>query len=154
MRAIVAALIAGLSLSLPLLAQEAGGPEKSVWSLENAYWRYVQAYDLAQYRTLWSENFLGWPLTSPEPARKEHITDWLTAHSAAGDSLTSYRLEPLAAQALGDDVTVTYRIHMTWRAKDGAETPAALRILHTWRRSGGSWQIISGMAAAPDAQGH
>jgi ketosteroid isomerase-like protein len=129
--------------------------ENKVWPLEDTYWRYVQADDLEHYRTLWHKNFLGWPLSTPEPVRRDHITDWITAHTSAGETLKSYELERLAAQATGDDVTLAYRVHMTWIGNDGVAKPTILRVIHTWRRgAGGKWQIISGMAAPPNAQGH
>lgn len=148
--AIIAALFA-----TPLFAAAPSADEKAVWSLEDAYWRYVKADDLEHYRTLWHSDFLGWPLASPEPVHKEHITDWITAHTGIGETLKSYDLERLAAQATGDYVTVAYRVRLTWTGKDGVDKPSGLRVIHTWVHSaGGKWQIISGMAASPNAQGH
>jgi ketosteroid isomerase-like protein len=148
--AIIAALLAA-----PLCAAQPTAAEKAVWSLEDSYWRYVQAHDLERYRTLWHSDFLGWPLSSPEPVRKEHITDWIVAHTGSGETLKSYDLERLVAQATGDYVTVTYRVRMTWVTKDGVAKPSTLRVIHTWiHNPGHEWQIISGMAAPPDAQGH
>jgi ketosteroid isomerase-like protein len=118
-------------------------------------WRYVKSNDLERYRTLWHSDFLGWPTTSPVPVRKEHITDWITAHTSKGEILKSYDLERLEAQQTGDDVTVTYRIHTTWVGKDGVDKPSISRIIHTWRHnSDRTWKIISGMGAYADAQGH
>jgi ketosteroid isomerase-like protein len=148
--AIVAALFA-----TPLPAASPSADEKAVWSLEDSYWLYVKANDLDHYRTLWHTDFLGWPLASPEPVHKEHITDWITAHTSLGETLKSYDLERLAAQATSDCVTVAYRVHLAWIGKDGVEKPSSLRVIHTWLHSAGAkWQIISGMAAAPNAQGH
>ncbi|MBV8146872.1 MAG: nuclear transport factor 2 family protein [Gammaproteobacteria bacterium] len=146
---LVAALSAG-----PLLAGQPAA-EKEVWSLEDSYWKYVQANDLEGYRTLWHEDFLGWPLSSPEPVHKAHITDWITAHTSSGETLRSYSLERLEAQATANYVTVTYRVRLNWVDKAGVEKPGSLRVIHTWLGSvGHKWQIISGMAAAPNAQGH
>jgi hypothetical protein len=154
MKSLVILAAAALLLGLPAARAAAHAAEQEVWAMEEAYWRYVQANDLDHYRTLWSEDFLGWPLSSPEPLRKDHITGWITAHTQAGETLRSYHLERLLAQATDDYVTVTYRVRMTWASASAGETPGALRVIHTWRRIGGHWQIISGLAAAPDAQGH
>jgi ketosteroid isomerase-like protein len=155
MNRIVCPAIVAVLLASPLSAAPPAGAEKDVWSLEDSYWRYVQTNDLDGYRTLWHSDFLGWPLANPEPARKEHITDWIAAHTGKGETLKSYELERLAAQATGDYVTVAYRIHTTWVDKDGTDKTSTSRILHTWLHSaGGKWQIISGMAAPPDAHGH
>ena len=142
-------------LTSRLLAGQPVAETKEVWSLEDTYWRYVKSNDLEHYRTLWHSDFLGWPTTSPEPVRKEHITDWITAHTSKGETLKSYDLERLEAQLTGDDVTVTYRIHTTWVGKDGVDKPSISRIIHTWRHNADrTWKIISGMGAYADAQGH
>jgi len=119
MNRIACPAIGAVLLAFPLFASQPSADEKEVWSLEDSYWRYVQANDLDRYRTLWHADFLGWPLSSPEPVRKERITDWITAHTSTGETLKSYDLQRLAAQASGDHVTVTYRVHMTWVNKDG-----------------------------------
>jgi hypothetical protein len=36
--------------------------EAQIWNLEKAYWEYVKTNDLEQYRGLWHENFVGWPV--------------------------------------------------------------------------------------------
>jgi ketosteroid isomerase-like protein len=148
------AIVAALFIS-PLFAGQPSADERAVWSLEDTYWRYVQTNDLEHYRTLWHNDFLGWPLSSPEPVHKEHITDWIAAHTSNGESLKSYDLERLAAQTTSNYVTVAYRTRMTWIGKDGMEKSSTIRVVHTWlREAGGKWQIISGMAASPNAQGH
>lgn len=151
---------AGLSILVALFtgtafASQPSADERAVWSLEDTYWRYVQTNDMEHYRTLWHSDFLGWPLTNPEPVHKDHITDWIAAHTNIGETLKSYDLERLAAQATGNHVTVAYRIRMTWVGQDGVDKPSTIRVLHTWQGdAGGRWQIISGMAASPNAQGH
>ncbi|MBS0581226.1 MAG: nuclear transport factor 2 family protein [Proteobacteria bacterium] len=154
MKFILAFVILALLPASPLLAGAPTPTEKEVWSLEDAYWRYVQANDMDRYRTLWAKDFLGWPLSSPEPLRKDHITDWIAQHTRAGESLKSYSLERLASQETEGCVTLAYRVKLTWISRDGTDTPGSLRVIHTWRHIGGQWQIISGMAAAPNAQGH
>lgn len=155
MKRIASSAIAVVLLAGPLFAGLPAEPEKEVWSLEDTYWRYVQANDLERYRTLWHGDFLGWPSSSPEPVRKAHISDWITAHTSVGERLKSYDLERLPAQAIGDYVTVTYRVRMTWVNKEGVDRPSSLRVIHTWLHNAGHrWQIISGMSAPLNAQGH
>jgi hypothetical protein len=71
--------------------QSATNYEAQVWSLEKAYWEYVKANDLEKYRALWHEDFLGWPLVSPSPIGKEHITDWITVNTSTGLKLRRTR---------------------------------------------------------------
>lgn len=148
-------IIVFVLLTAALLAGQPSVHEKEVWSLEDAYWQYVKANDFEHYLTLWHSDFLGWPLSSPEPAGKDQITGWITAHTGKGETLKSYELERLKAHAIGDYVTVTYRIRLTWTDKNGTDKPGSLRLIHTWLRdAGGKWQIISGMSAPTNAEGH
>jgi hypothetical protein len=150
-----AAFVLAALLTSPLFAGQPAADEKAVWSLEDTYWRYVQTNDLEHYRTLWHNDFLGWPLSNPEPARKANITDWISAHASKGETLKAYKIERLVAQATGNHVTVAYRVHMTWVGRDGVELPSTIRVIHTWLQdTGQKWQIISGMAAPTNAQGH
>lgn len=148
-------MMAVVLLTSALFAMPPAADADQVWSLENSYWQYVKANDLQQYRTLWHASFLGWPSISPEPLRKDHITDWITARTSKGETLKSYDLERLTTQVTDNMATVTYRVRLTWADTNGAGQPSTIRIIHTWVRSpGGSWQIISGMSAPTDAQGH
>ena len=69
--------LVGLCAALPAVGQQSAN-EQAVWKLESAYWNYVKAVDLDGYRTLWHRDFVGWPSSSAQPARKDHITDWIT----------------------------------------------------------------------------
>ena len=145
-----------LVLLVPTLcAGQRTGDEKEIWSMEEAYWRYVQANDLSRYRSLWHADFLGWPSVSPEPLRKDHITNWITDHTSKGENLKSYNLERLAVQVTNDVATTAYRIRLMWTDRNGAGQSGTFRVIHTLRRNAdGRWQIISGMSAPTDAQGH
>jgi ketosteroid isomerase-like protein len=141
--------------SVTVFAEQHSAYEKDVWSLENSYWQYVKANDFEHYLTLWDANFVGWPLSSPEPAGKGQITEWITAHTNKGETLQAYDVERLKAYFGDRYATVTYRVHMTWTNKKGTDVPGSLRVIHTWlRNADGRWQIISGMAAPVNAEGH
>ena len=148
-------LLVTILLATALFASDQSTDEEKVWSLEQDYWRFVQTNDLDHYRGLWHPQFLGWPTMSPEPVRKEHITDWITAHASKGDTLKSYRLERLTTQEIDNNVTTTYRVTAVWADKDGKEQPGTVRIIHTWLRNAhGTWEIVSGMSAPTNAEGH
>jgi ketosteroid isomerase-like protein len=154
-RAVVAAATVWACIPGAALAGPPSANEGQVWALEDSYWSYVKANDMERYRMLWRSDFLGWPLHDPEPVHRDHITDWITAHTSVGETLRSYEVERLAAQASANYVTVAYRVRLTWVTRQGVEKPAGLRVLHTWLKGpDAGWQILSGMAAAPDAQGH
>ncbi len=156
MARIVALITVAVMLAPALFGTTPSVDADKLWSLEQAYWQYVQAKDFEQYRTLWNANFLGWPSVSPEPLGKDHITDWITIHTEKGETLKSYDLERLTTRITGNAATVTYRARLIWADKNGtAGQPAVIRIIHTWvRQEDGSWQIISGMSAPANAEGH
>lgn len=155
MKRIVCALILVFTFVSVALAQKSSADEEKVWAREQAYWKYVQAADLEGYRSLWHQKFLGWPFFSPEPVGKNHITDWITDYTGKGQRLKSYDLERRELQVIDNLVTVTYRVRATWANKDNVATTQSTRIIHTWiRNPDGTWQIISGMSAPTDAEGH
>jgi ketosteroid isomerase-like protein len=150
-----AIVVVVIALASVLFAAQRSADEKEVWSLEDAYWQYVKANDFERYRTLWHADFLGWPYSSPEPTGKDQITEWVTAHTSKGETLKSYEVERLRAQVTGNYATVTYRARLIWTDKNGTDKPGSLRIIHTWLHdAGGKWQIISGMGAPTNAEGH
>lgn len=142
-----------LSFFVPVASAAPLSAQDQVWSLEKAYWKYVQTNDLQGYSALWNDDFVGWPSVSPEPLRKGRITDWITTHTSKGETLKSYNLQRLIIQVTGNITITTYRVRLTWAGKKGAGQPSTTRIIHTWVRNAGRWQIISGMSAPTDAQG-
>lgn len=145
--------VAGLCAALPATGQVAQQPasanEQAVWKLETAYWNYVKAADLDGYRTLWHKDFVGWPSSSAQPARKDHITDWITASTDKGVRLQWYSIEPAASQATENIVVTHYWVTAFWADKAGkGEAPETTRITHTWIKTttGGGWQIVGGMS--------
>jgi hypothetical protein len=121
--------------------------EKAVWKLEHSYWEYVRALDLENYRNLWHPNFVGWPSSSAKPARKDHITDWITDSTKKGLHLKAYTLEPAASQATENVVVTHYWLSEHWVDKGGQGKSDTIKLTHTWIRTPGGWQIIGGMAA-------
>ncbi len=132
-----------------------GPTEQEIWNLEKAYWEYVKTNDLEKYRALWHDDFVGWPSISPEPVRKDHITDWITNKTSTGLKLESYEIEQRAIKVTGDIAIVHYRIKMNWAKIDtgGVDRTDAVRITHTWIRNGNTWQILGGMSAPVNAEG-
>ena len=145
----ILAVLVLLSSSLLAQTQE----ETAVWKLEHQYWEYVKAVDLDGYRTLWHPNFVGWPQSSPEPARKNHITDWIKLHSDKGEQLQSYSLKQAASQFTDNVVVTHYWLTSVWGDKSATGSPQTVRITHTWMRVKDGWQIIGGMSAPVNAQG-
>ncbi len=132
--------------AVPAFSQQSA-EEQEVWKLEHAYWEYVKALDLEGYRSLWHRDFVGWPSSSAEPARKDHITDWIKKFTDKGLRLKSYTLTPAASQATGDVVITHYWMTDLWVDKQDRGEPDNTKITHTWIRTPEGWQIIGGMSA-------
>jgi ketosteroid isomerase-like protein len=135
------------AVSSPGIKQSLSSPnEQSLWSLEHAYWRYVQDNDLPAYISLWHQDFLGWPAVSPVPVHKDHITDWITSQTSKGLAFKSMELKPAAIQFSGNVALTYYWITYKLLDKDANGTTHNLRVTHTWLNDGKNWQIIGGMS--------
>jgi ketosteroid isomerase-like protein len=135
-----------LTLCAVAVVAQQSAEEQAVWKLEHTYWEYVKAQDLASYRQLWHDDFVGWPNSSAEPVRKDHISDWITNYAAKGLHLKSNTLKPAASQKSGQLVVVHYWVTMVWAGANGSEQPETIRVMHTWLKGEKGWQIISGMS--------
>jgi hypothetical protein len=141
-------LLAMLAMLACAAFAEQSANEVEVWRLEHAYWEYVKAVDLVSYRALWHENFVGWPDSSSQPVRKDHITDWITASTSKGEHLKWYLLKPAASQATENMVVTHYWLTGVWADKDGQGKPETSRITHTWIKVPSGWQIVGGMSSS------
>jgi ketosteroid isomerase-like protein len=127
------------------------GIEQTLWSLERAYWRFVEDNDLRAYQALWHRDFTGWPSISAAPVTKDHITDWITSRTSKGLAFKTGEFKPAAIHVAGDVVVIYYWITATWRDKAGKGEAQTSRIAHTWVREGKEWQIIGGMSMPENA---
>ncbi len=150
MRDTTVAVLLTVMLSLSVWADGATD-EEAVWQLEEAYWLHVRNNDLATYRTLWDERFVGWPGFSDKPVGKESIGAWIAPLHANPAETYDYELTRAAVRSFGDVVVVHYLVQDFMRsAENGAiiRQRDNYRITHTWQRRGDTWQIITGMSGA------
>jgi ketosteroid isomerase-like protein len=143
-------LLAVICAAAPARAQQSYN-EKAVWKLETTYWEDVKALDLDSYRNLWHENFVGWPYSSSQPARKDHITDWIKAHTDKGETLVWFELKPADSRTAEDVVVTEYWLTSLWADKAGHGEPFTQRVTHTWIKTANGWEIIAGMSASVPA---
>jgi ketosteroid isomerase-like protein len=141
------AVPAGMQNARNSTASSAKADEDKVWQLERSYWEYVKALDVPGYKSLWHDDFVGWPSTATAPMHKDHITDWLEEERVAQDKLQCYKLEPAGFTVVGDVAVTHYHLTEHWLDKNGKGEPRTIKVTHTWLRVKDSWQIIGGMAA-------
>jgi hypothetical protein len=120
MRKIVLTVVLTLLASAALWSENTAD-EKAVWKLEEAYWKYVKSNDVKSYRTLWDENFIGWPGFSNEPMEKASIGDWIAPLHKNPDEQYGYELTPKALRSFGDVVVVHYLVRDFYRSPGTGE---------------------------------
>lgn len=123
--------------------------EDEVWQMEENYWKYVKAGDVEKYRSLWNDDFVGWPCSMSHPSRKVNIGDWVIRIRDEKIQV-SYSLHREAVQYFGDVAVAHYSTPIIYRHSDGTVTGEGqlLKFTHTWKKFGDQWQIITGMCAA------
>lgn len=150
MRNAAIAILLVFFFSLSAWSDESADGE-AVWQLEEAYWRYVKSNDLANYRSLWNERFVGWPGFSDHPVGKEGIGEWIAPLHANPAETYDFQLTREAVRSFDDVVVVHYLVQDFMRSSESGDIIRyrdRYRITHTWQRNGDSWQIITGMSGA------
>jgi Domain of unknown function (DUF4440) len=119
---------------------------QAVWKLEELYWRYVQAGEVDNYRTLWDEGFRGWPCKNQHTATKAEIGNWVRDIRDQKVKLT-YSLTLDGAADFGDIVVIYYKTPVIYEYPDGrvVDRDKVFKFTHTWRKTGKTWLIIGGM---------
>jgi ketosteroid isomerase-like protein len=135
-----------LAIAEQTFAADTANDQRTLWNRERAYWQHVEKNDLAAYRNLWHEDFLGWPAISASPVGKNHITDWITSQTSKGLTFKAGEFKPAALKVTGDVAFACYWITFRWVDKDGNGEAHTLRITHAWLRNGNDWRIIGGMS--------
>jgi hypothetical protein len=142
MRVPIGVAVCALALlsTLPATAKPAPGDVAAVWALEGRYWSSVQARDDAAYRSLFHEEFIGWPCGQDTPRPKSWI-----AVGTLKMGPSSPVLDERSATGSRDFVVVYYRATDQAPQPDGSLKPRVRSFTHTWVRMGASWQVIGGM---------
>ena len=112
---VLIAVLLGLLTSASVAAEPTTAQvEQAIWKLEHAYWGYVQENDIPAYLRLWHKDVVAWPSANAAPARKDHITDWLTSKTSSGFKYQVEEFKPGAIQVTGSVVVVYYWISFKW----------------------------------------
>ena len=117
--------------------------EAEVWALEEDYWRYLKAGDVAGYMRLWDAGFRGWPCALMQPAGKGGVAK-MVEDVRDGELKVSYSLTYQGAASYEGLVVVHYGV-VEELDRMGVVTPMRVKITHTWKRFGKQWRIVGGM---------
>jgi ketosteroid isomerase-like protein len=128
-------------------AQSSEKIKDEVWQRELQYWEYVKSNDTTGYRTLWHDNFLGYPDTE-RITGKDKIANWLKDMHSNKDRRYEFVLNKKIVNPFGDIVITFYDETDIWKNdKNEIVLQEAYRITHTWKKFGDTWLIIGGMSA-------
>lgn len=140
MASVMLLLLAGVLIRTGSAASDEAA---AIWAGEEAYWRYVQAHDNNGFRSLWADDFVGWPIVQQRPIHKSDIQ--LTSGSM--NTVISYELHRESVDMHGPVGITFYRVTVHRRTEDGSESTVTNRLTHTWMKQGKVWQIVGGMSA-------
>ena len=123
--------------------------EDEAWHMEELYWQYVQNNDTITYKTLWHEDFIGYPSFGDGTANKSKIATWIPELHADPNQKYSYKLYRKATNAIEDVVMVFYDVDEIWTDQTTNEVrKETLKLTHTWKKIGDQWLILGGMAGS------
>jgi ketosteroid isomerase-like protein len=128
-------------------AQSSDHIRDEVWKRELQYWQFVKNNDTASYRTLWHDDFIGYPDTEILTG-KNKIAKWISdAHNTKGRRY-DFLLDKKLVNPFGDVVITFYDETDIWRNdKNEVISEEVYKITHTWKKFGDTWLIIGGMSA-------
>jgi hypothetical protein len=128
-------------------AQSSEKIKETVWQRELQYWEYVKRNDTTGYRTLWHENFVGYP-DSEKITGKDKIANWLKDMHSNKDLHYECVLDKKIVNPF-DDVVITFydETDIFKNNKNEIVLQEVYRITHTWKKFGDTWLIIGGMSA-------
>jgi len=122
--------------------------ENEAWRMEELYWEYVQNIDTVTYKTLWHEDFVGYPGFGDGVSNKTKIGAWIPDLHKDPDLKYSYKLHKKASNAIEDVVMVFYDTDYFWTNKENQVLrKETYKFTHTWKKLDDQWVILGGMAA-------
>ncbi|WP_373493360.1 nuclear transport factor 2 family protein [Aquiflexum sp.] len=122
--------------------------EDEAWHMEELYWEYVQNIDTVAYKTLWHEDFIGYPSFGDGVSDKRKIASWIPDLHKDPDLKYSYVLHKKASNAIEDVVVAFYDTEYLWTDKvNQVVRKETYKFTHTWKKVDGKWVILGGMAA-------
>lgn len=133
-------------ISAPILSKTE--LENEAWQMEERYWEYVQNIDTVAYKTLWHDDFIGYPSFGDGVSDVSKIASWIPDLHKDPNLKFSYILSKKASNAIEDVVMVFYDADEIWTDKDNKVIrKETYKFTHTWKKQNDKWVILGGMAA-------
>lgn len=130
--------------SITASAQSKEQMMNEVWQREIQYWQLVEKDDTTAYKTLWHEDFIGYP--GNDTSNKSHIAYWIGDLFKDKDVKYTVDIHKKAVN-LVDNVVMTFydEDDVFTNTKTSAVIKETYKITHTWKKFGNTWLIIGGM---------
>lgn len=141
-------LLTVVFISIMASAQTTAKLKEEVWRMEEQYWDYVEKNDTISYKTLWHEDFMGYPSFGDGVSGKVGIAVWIPELHKYNTLKFSYKLYKRGVNAIDDVFMVFYDADEIWTdAQNSVVRKETFKFTHTWKKYGDSWLILGGMAA-------
>jgi len=115
--------------------------------MEEQYWKYVEKNDTISYKTLWHDDFIGYPSFGNGASNKSKIAVWIPKLHEDPSLGFSYTLYKKGVNAIDDVVIVFYDTDEIWRdTLNNVVRKERFKFTHTWKKYGKTWLILGGMA--------
>jgi hypothetical protein len=122
--------------------------ENEAWHMEELYWEYVQKIDTVAYKTLWHDDFIGYPSFGDGVSDKSKIAIWIPELHQDTTLTFSYKLYKKATNAIDEVVIVFYDTDYFWtNSEEKVVRKETYKFTHTWKKIDDQWVILGGMAA-------
>jgi len=133
-----------LFTSIAASAQSKEQMSTEVRQREVYYWQLVEQNDTTAYKTLWHEEFIGYP--GNDTSNKSHIANWIGDLFKDKDIKYTVDVHKKAVNVV-DNIVMTFydEDDIFTNIKTGIVKKETYKITHTWKKFGGTWLIIGGM---------
>lgn len=141
-------LLTVVFISIMASAQTPAKLKGEVWHMEELYWDYVEKNDTISYKTLWHDDFMGYPSFGDGVSGKAGIAVWIPELHKDKTLKFSYKLYKRGVNAIDDVFMVFYDADEIWTdTQNKVVRKETLKFTHTWKKYGDTWLILGGMAA-------
>lgn len=122
--------------------------ENEAWKMEEKYWDYVQKNDTITYKTLWHNDFIGYPTFGEGVSNKSQIAIWIPKLHVDSNLKFSYKLYKKGVNAIEDVVIAFYDVDFIWTdTENNMVRKVTKKVTHTWKNYDETWLILGGMSA-------
>ena len=119
--------------------------EEEIWKLEETYQSNHKNANHSGILFIYHKDFIGWPGTKSQPARKSEMPDYLDQNFPKPRN-DEVEIERKGIQVISNVAINHYLLHVSSVNEDGEQIKQSFRMTHTWLKEDGQWKILGGMS--------